>query len=150
RLARALRSPGRIDAVTVEHLEMATATLVRSYQDVRPAAMLGLATGHLETITSLLSEAPGPLRARLCTMAVEIAGLLGWLRWILDDQPVAQSYFRVGLEAAREANDRDLGSYLVGCAACRPFYREDPRERLSWLDSSPYGFAAAGAGAPTQ
>src|SRR5205814_5888922 len=79
RLARALRSPGRVDGETLDHLEQMTVALQSlAPTQVGPRALLGPVTGHLDTITLLLQGAPLPaLRARLCSLAAETAGLAG-------------------------------------------------------------------------
>lgn len=151
RLLRVLERPGTADARTVDHLEQATIALGRFYQDVRPSAVLGPANGHLNTITTLLDGSLRPsLRQRLCSLAGETTALLGWLRWNLDDLDGASRYFRAGLAAAREGDDDALGAYLVGCIACRPFYREDPNARLRLLEGSSHGYSPADATPATQ
>jgi transcriptional regulator with XRE-family HTH domain len=151
RLHRALNRPGHIDMATIEHLERVTRTL----ESLEPTAissrvLLGPATGHLEAITTLL-QAPlqSRIRARLCSLAGETAALVGWLRWNLDDQHGASVYFRTGLRAAREANDRALGAYLVGAGACRLPPGEDPQSTLEQLRAQTQGFCQKDASPAT-
>ena len=145
RLARALRSPGRVDAETVDHLEQVTFALESlGPTQVSSAAIFGPVTGHLDAITLLLQGSPpADLRTRLCSLAGEVAGFAGWLRWDMDDQEGSADYFRTALVAAREADDQPLIAYLLGSAACQPPYREHPEQRiqrlraLSWSDATP-------------
>jgi transcriptional regulator with XRE-family HTH domain len=147
RLAMALRRPGPVDDATVDHLEQITVALQSlGRTQLSARAILGPVTGHLDAITLLLQgSSPPALRARLCSLAAETAGLAGWLRWDLDDPAGAASYFSTGLQAASEGGDRALAAYLSGCAACQPPYRETPRRRLeqlrsiTWSDASPSG-----------
>jgi transcriptional regulator with XRE-family HTH domain len=143
RLDRALGRPGRMDAETVDHLERVTHALESLEPTAIPArALLGPATGHLDAIAMLLqSSLPTDLRTRLCSLAGETAGLVGWLRWNLDDAGGASSYFRTGLRAAREADDRALGAYLAGSAACRLPGTEDAQTTLELLNGGTSGFA---------
>jgi transcriptional regulator with XRE-family HTH domain len=152
RLARALRSPGRVDGETLDHLEQVTVALQSlAPTQVAPRTLLGPVTGHLDAITLLLQGAPPPaLRARLCSLAAETAGLAGWLRWSLDDADGATAYFRTALDAAHEAGDRALGAWLMGSAACQPPHREDPQERLRQLRGRTHGFVQADATSDTQ
>ncbi len=152
RLARALRRPGQVDPATVEALEQVTVAL----QSLEPTVvsshvLLGPVIGHLEAITNLLQGSlPSSTRRRLCSLAGQTAGLAGALRWNLDDWDEAMAYFRVGMEAAREAEDRALGAYLMARAACRPPHREDPASRLRRLRQGWYGFTPADAWPSTQ
>jgi hypothetical protein len=74
-----------------------------------------------------------------------VAAMGGWLLWNADNGLGAAAYFKSGLEAAREAHDRPLGAFLVGCMACQPFYRESPEQRLRTLTGTTYGFHAKDA-----
>jgi tetratricopeptide (TPR) repeat protein len=156
RLQHALQRPGGADVKTVDHLERMTVALLHSYRDasspsIRPGAVRGQAVGHLETLSTLLDRPLVPqLRQRLCGLAGETSALLGWLYWNLDDLDGAGAYFRTGLQAAQEAEDAALGAYLVGSLACRPFYRENPSERLRLLEGRSFGFSGAQASPNTQ
>jgi hypothetical protein len=72
------------------------------------------------------------------------------MRWNMNDLDEAGANFQRGLEAATEADDRALGAYLVGCLACKPFFRENPVERLRLLDGTTYGFQRSDATPRTQ
>jgi transcriptional regulator with XRE-family HTH domain len=152
RLDRALNRPGQVDVATVEHLERVTQALERLEPTaVSSRALLGPATGHLEAITTLLQAAvPCQLQARLCSLAGEAAALVGWLRWNLDDAEGASQYFRSGLRAAREADDRALGAYLVGAIACRLPLSADPRSTLRELRARTHGFSQDDASPATR
>jgi transcriptional regulator with XRE-family HTH domain len=152
RLDWALGRPGQIDAATVDELERVT----RDLESLEPTAigsraLVGHATGHLDAISTLL-QAPLPpgIRPRLCSLAGETAGLLGWLRWNLDDPRGASACFRSGLRAAKEADDRALGAYLAGAIACRLPGREAPALTLELLQGSTSGFRPADASAATR
>ena len=71
--------------------------------------------------------------SRLGSIAGETAGLAGWLAFDMEDRRAAAAYFRAGIEAAQEANDRALGAYLVGSSCVQPAYRERPQARLRRL-----------------
>jgi len=152
RLTRALRRPGRVDPATVDDLERIT-TALQSLEPTMVSShlLLGPAVGHLESVTNLLQGSMTPsIRERLCSLAGRAAGLVGALKWNLDDWEAAITYFRVGMEAAREANDRALGAYLMARAACRPPHREDPASRLQRLRQGWHGFTPADASPSTQ
>src|SRR5215471_18757061 len=151
RLDRALSRPGQIDLETVGDLERVTVAL----EAMEPTAissrtLLGPATGHLNAIsTLLLAPLPSLVRGRLCSLAGETAALVGWLRWNQDDVEGATACFRAGMRAAREADDRALGAYLVGAMACRTPSRQAPAITLQLLGTRAFGFAREDASATT-
>src|SRR5262245_30767142 len=152
RLAAALRRPARLDGNAIGHLERITAALESlEPTSVGPAVLLGPVMAHLDALKLLLRGSLLPaLRARVCSLAGETAGLAGWLRWDLDDPTGAAAYFQTGLEAAREAGDRPLAAYLVGSAACQPPHREDPGARLRRLHDAGLGSGRGDATAATR
>jgi hypothetical protein len=144
RLSAALRQPSRLDREIVTELEHVTVTLEGLESQVSPKALLGPVVGHLDTVASLLKGTPRPsLRQQLCSIAGETAGLAGWLTWDLEDRKAASAYFRTGIQAAQEADDRALGAYLVGSSCVQPAYRERPPARLRRLEGHTHGFAHA-------
>jgi len=99
--------------------------------------------------------AAGPSRVRddaggNPSIAGETAGLAGWLAWDLEDRRAAGAYFRAGIEAAQEAEDRPLGAYLVGSSCVQPAYRERPHACLRRLQGRTSGFATADANPTTR
>jgi transcriptional regulator with XRE-family HTH domain len=152
RLERALSQRGQVDVETVEHLERVTLAL----ESLEPTAissraLLGPATGHLDAVTALLqASACDGMRRRLCSIAGEAAGLVGWLRWNLDDAEGACACFRAGLRAAHEADDHALGAYLVGAIACRLPMQLDPKDSLRLLTGRTMGFVQADASPATR
>jgi tetratricopeptide (TPR) repeat protein len=149
RLSRALRQPSRVDRATVSSLESLTVMLESRESQESPRALLGPVEGHLGNVATLLAGSP-PLRPQLCSIAGETAALAGWLAWDIEDRPAAAGYFRVGIDAAKEANDRALGAYLVGSSCVQPAYRERPYARLRRLQGRTHGFARADASPSTR
>jgi transcriptional regulator with XRE-family HTH domain len=152
RLEHALGRPGQVDVAAIEQLERVTEALERLEPTaVSSRALLGPATGHLDAVSMLLQASlPSGLRTRLSALAGETAALVGWLRWNLDDAEGAFRYFRAGLRAAREAEDRALGAYLVGAIACHLPRRADPQHSLDLLTGRPHGFGQADASPATR
>jgi transcriptional regulator with XRE-family HTH domain/tetratricopeptide (TPR) repeat protein len=151
RLTAALSQPSRVDRQTVNELEHVTTSLERLESQVSPRALLGPVVGHLATVASLLRGSPrSSLERRLCSIAGETAGLAGWLTWDLDDRRAAGAYFRAGIQAAQEANDKPLGAYLVGSSVVQPAYRERPYARLRRLEGRTHGFTRSDANPSTR
>jgi tetratricopeptide (TPR) repeat protein len=149
RLSHALRHPSRVDRATVSSLESLTVMLESRESQENPRALLGPVEGHLGNVATLLAGSP-PLRPQLCSIAGETAALAGWLAWDIEDRPAAAGYFRVGIDAAKEANDRALGAYLVGSSCVQPAYRERPYARLRRLQGRTFGFARSDASPSTR
>jgi tetratricopeptide (TPR) repeat protein len=149
RLSHALRHPSRVDRATVSSLASLTVMLESRESQENPRALLGPVEGHLGNMATLLAGSP-PLRPELCSIASETAALAGWLAFDIEDRPAAAGYFRVGIEAAKEANDRALGAYLVGSSCVQPAYRERPYARLRRLEGRTFGFARSDASPSTQ
>jgi tetratricopeptide (TPR) repeat protein len=149
RLSHALRHPSRVDRATVSSLASLTVMLESRESQENPRALLGPVEGHLGNVATLLAGSP-PLRPQLCSIAGETAALAGWLAFDIEDRPAAAGYFRVGIEAAKEANDRALGAYLVGSSCVQPAYRERPYARLRRLEGRTFGFARSDASPSTQ
>jgi tetratricopeptide (TPR) repeat protein len=149
RLSHALRHPSRVDRATVSSLASLTVMLESRESQENPRALLGPVEGHLGNMATLLAGSP-PLRPELCSIAGETAALAGWLAFDIEDRPAAAGYFRVGIEAAKEANDRALGAYLVGSSCVQPAYRERPYARLRRLEGRTFGFARSDASPSTQ
>jgi transcriptional regulator with XRE-family HTH domain len=151
RLLGALRQPSRVDQRTVTELEHVTVSLERLESQVSPRALLGPVIGHLNTVASLLhGTLKGALRRQLASIAGETAGLAGWLTWDLEDRRAAGAYFRAGIQAAQEADDKALGAYLVGSSVVQPSYRERPIARLRRLQGRTHGFTRADANPSTR
>jgi tetratricopeptide (TPR) repeat protein len=90
------------------------------------------------------------VRRQLASVAGETAGLAGWLAYDLEDRRAAGAFFRAGIEAAQEAEDRPLGAYLVGSSCVQPAYRERPHARLHRLQGHTFGFTTADANPTTR
>jgi hypothetical protein len=151
RLTAALRQPRRVDWQTVAELERVTAGLERLESQASPRALLGAVVGHLSTVAALLQGSLGlTVRRQLCSVAGETAALAGWLAWDLEDRRAAGAYFRAGIEAAQEAEDRPLGAYLVGSSCVQPAYRERPHTRLRRLQGRTHGFTGSDANPTTR
>jgi tetratricopeptide (TPR) repeat protein len=135
----------------VSELEHITVSLEGLESQVSPRALLGPVVGHLNTVAQLLQGAPrAALHRQLSSIAGETAGLAGWLAFDMEDRRAAAAYFRAGIEAAQEANDRALGAYLVGSSCVQPAYRERPFARLRRLQGRTFGFTTADANPSTR
>ncbi|WP_130796138.1 transcriptional repressor NsdA [Streptomyces otsuchiensis] len=70
--------------------------------------------GQLHEVTDLLQQSqPEQVRRRLFRVTAELAELAGWMSYDIGLQPTAQKYFVLALHAAKEAEDRPLGAYIL-------------------------------------
>jgi tetratricopeptide (TPR) repeat protein len=146
RLTEALRGRVTVDRTTVGNLERVTVGLERLEAQLSPKALIGAVIGHLDAIAQLLRHPMRlTLQRQLCSVAAETAALAGWLMWDLDSPESSGGYFRAGLEAADDAEDRAIGAYLVGGLCVQPSFREQPQARLNRLEGNTLGFAQADA-----
>jgi hypothetical protein len=60
------------------------------------------------------------VRRELASAAGETAALAGWLAFDMNDTPAALSYYRVAIEAAREADDDGLWACVLGYESYQP------------------------------
>ena len=128
RLSAALHQPRRIDRQTVSELEHITISLEGLESQVSPRSLLGPVAGHLNTLATLLQGALKPsMQRQLSSIAGETAGLAGWLAFDMEDRRAAAAYFRAGIEAAQEANDRALGAYWSAAPVSSRPTASDPK-----------------------
>jgi len=115
RLSIALGSPGSVNPATPQLLATITDNYRRLSQTVPASELLAAVIGHLQLTTSLL---PGPhpsaLRRQLIAAGGEAAGLVGWLFFSMNDHTTARAYYRAAFQAVREAEDAELGAWVLG------------------------------------
>ncbi|EFC83790.1 helix-turn-helix transcriptional regulator [Frankia sp. EUN1f] len=115
RLSAALRRRTTVTPELTDELSRCTAGLYSLEERVPARALFPRVTGHLGTLTQLL-ESSGRSSARrdLAATAGETAALAGWLAFDMNDVPGALAYYRVAIEAAREADDSALWACVLG------------------------------------
>jgi transcriptional regulator with XRE-family HTH domain len=137
--------PIPVDDRTADSLESVTMGLERLDQQIAPAALIGPAVGHLETLMNLLKGSmASTVRRRVCSIAAETAGLVSFLKTEAGDSAGGAIHFRVAVDAAREAGDRALGAFMVGYyTAIHRGYLSDARLRLRRFTEGDLGFAVS-------
>ncbi len=116
RLSAALRRRASVTPELAEELGQRTAGLYGLEERV-PARVLmhKRVTEHLGRLTQLLeSSNRSPVCRELTSTAGETAALAGWLAFDMNDQPATVAYYRVAIEAAREADDNALWACVLG------------------------------------
>ena len=112
RLAAALGG-GQVDGETVEALQLTTDGMFESEEHIPARLMIDRLAAHLDALAALLPRA-GRYRASLAVAAGETAALAGWMAYDLGDKAKAAHYYRVAVEAGREAGHGAVGALALG------------------------------------
>jgi hypothetical protein len=121
RLSAALRQRSPVTPELAQQLSQHTAGLFGLEERVPARMLMGRVAGHLGTLTQLLEATTrSPLRRELASTAGETAALAGWLAFDLRDNASALAYYRVAIEAAREADDPALWACVLGYESYQP------------------------------
>lgn len=152
-LTSALSSRTRVDRVTVDNLDVMTATFGQMYQTMAPGLLLAPVAGHLRNLSQLLKRGSPTeqLRRRLASLAAETSVMLGWITHDQGDNNTAHNYYRSALTAAAEANDKPIGAYAIASASVLPAWRSSPTESVHLLtDAEVNGFSVDHASPTTR
>lgn len=96
--------------------------------------------GQLHEVTDLLQEShPAPVRRRLFKITAELAELAGWMSYDIGLQPTAQKYFVLALHAAKEAEDRPLGAYILSRMTRQMIHLGRGEDALELIHLAQYG-----------
>ncbi|WP_045880124.1 helix-turn-helix transcriptional regulator [Pseudofrankia sp. DC12] len=121
RLSAALRQRSPATPELAHQLSQHTAGLFGLEERVPARTLMGRVTRHLATLAQLLeSTTRTPARRQLASTAGETAALAGWLAFDLGDNASALAYYRVAIEAAREADDPALWACVLGYESYQP------------------------------
>jgi transcriptional regulator with XRE-family HTH domain len=115
RLSAALRRRATATPELAEELGQRTAGLYGLEERVPARVLMQRVTEHLGRVTQLLeSTNRSSVRRSLTTTAGETAALAGWLAFDMNDLPATVAYYRVAIEAARDADDHGLWACVLG------------------------------------
>jgi tetratricopeptide (TPR) repeat protein/transcriptional regulator with XRE-family HTH domain len=132
RLSIALGSTGSVNPATPQLLLTITDNYRRLSQTVPASELLAAVIGHLQLATSLL---PGPhpitLRRQLIAAGGEAAGLVGWLFFSMNDHATARAYYKAAFQAVREAEDTELGAWVLGSMSLLETHSHRAREAIT-------------------
>ncbi len=96
--------------------------------------------GQLHEVTDLLQEAQGEtVRRRLFRITAELSELAGWMSYDIGLQPTAQKYFVLALHAAKEAEDRPLGAYVLSKMSRQMIHLGRGEDALELIHLAQYG-----------
>nr|WP_313896307.1 hypothetical protein [Streptomyces sp. YIM 98790] len=96
--------------------------------------------GQLHEVTDLLHEShPPAVRRRLFRITAELAALAGWMSYDIGLQPTAQKYFVLALHAAKEAEERALGAYILAQMSRQMIHLGRAEDALELIHLAQYG-----------
>ncbi|WP_131747108.1 helix-turn-helix transcriptional regulator [Frankia sp. Cppng1_Ct_nod] len=134
RLSAALRQQSVVTTSTVDDLSAHTAGLYGLEERVPARALMDRVTTHLGTLSVLLETSPrSTIRRGLTTTAGETAALAGWLAFDMGNNSNALAYYRVAVEAAREADDNALWACVLGYESYQPGISGRPDQACALL-----------------
>ncbi|OIV38265.1 hypothetical protein BIV57_06200 [Mangrovactinospora gilvigrisea] len=119
--------PARLDPATLAHTEQVLRNFRRQSDLLGPRSALQAALGQRTVLASMVREAPPHLRPRALSVYADVTQLIGWLMYDLGDQPAAVHYYDDAREAAHDAGNDELVSYVLCTGAQLSLSRGRPR-----------------------
>lgn len=96
--------------------------------------------GQLHEVTDLLQEShPQSVAKRLYRVTAELAALAGWMSYDVGLHPTAQKYLVLALHAAKEADDRPLGAFVLSSMSRQMIHLDRPDDALELIHLAQYG-----------
>jgi tetratricopeptide (TPR) repeat protein len=143
-LANAAEGIGKADPASIGVLRAGIAHCRRLDDCFGAQAATRSALAQRQLVRTLLRQSNNEAMDRQLNAAdAELAQLLGWLAFDLDDPETAIAYFKQGVSAAGRADDEALGGYVLAYRGIIEKTFGDPREGLAWADAA---FARASKG----
>lgn len=137
RLSKTLAKPYRVDNQALQGLEHITKSYWQLRSSLGYSSLLKGFLGHLETVEQLLRFAnPPAVHNHLCAIASEIAQHIGAIYFDMSNYPLAKSYYKVSIEAAKEASNHALWAVGLGRMSSLPIYSNNPHEAIPLLQEA--------------
>lgn len=132
--------PRRLSEPELELLEQAAA-MFRQWDSQQGGGLRRKAVvGQLHEVTDLLQEShPERVTKRLYRISADLAALAGWMSYDIGLQPTAQKYFVLALHAAKEAEDRPLGAFVLSSMSRQMIHLNRPDDALELIHLAQYG-----------
>jgi tetratricopeptide (TPR) repeat protein len=135
-LGRAVTPLTRLDLAVLDDLESITASYWRLCANTS-LDLLGGVLEHFQAVVHLLKRAqPREVFGRLCSLAGEIAQILGKTLFDLQEYALAWAYYTFSIKAAQGASNHDLWAAGLGRMSLLLIYWEQPQEALPLLQEA--------------
>jgi tetratricopeptide (TPR) repeat protein len=133
---RAVAPIARLDLAVLDDLESITASYWRLCTNTS-LDLLGGVLEHFQAVTHLLKRTqPREVFRRLCSLAGEIAQILGKTLFDLHEYALAWPYYTFSIKAAQGASNHDLWAAGLGRMSLLLIYWEQPQEALPLLQET--------------
>ncbi len=127
RVAAAFAAPSRVDASVVEHIDAVLWRCMRQDDALGPQAALDTTLAQRQLVRSLLADAPDAMRPRLLSLYANMSRFAGSLSFDLGNYPAASDYYETARAAAHEAQDTELGAFVLCNLSHLATWRRQPR-----------------------
>jgi hypothetical protein len=113
RVASVLRTPSRVDAKTIEHIEAVLWHCARQDETLGPQAVLNTVLTQRDLARELVPECRPDLRPRMLSAQSEASRLAGWLSFDLNRFDNAGYYYEDAYALTHEAQNIGLGAFVL-------------------------------------
>lgn len=127
RVIGAIDAPQRIDETVVGHIEAVLWSAMRQDDTLGPQAALDTVLAQRNLTRALLLECPLSLRPRLLSLFSNLSRFAGWLAFDLGDFGSAGYYYEQARTAAHEAENTELGVFVLCNMSHLATWRGQPR-----------------------
>ena len=103
----------RVDSTVVDHIDAVLWRGMRQDDTLGPQTALDTVLAQRTLVRGLLPEAAGALHRRMLSLYADLSRFAGWLTFDLGDYPVANSYYETARSAAHEAENTELGAFVL-------------------------------------
>ncbi|GGL88536.1 hypothetical protein GCM10012279_02760 [Micromonospora yangpuensis] len=120
-------NPSRVDAAVIDHIDGVLWRCMRQDDILGPQAALDTVLAQRRLVHSILPSVPDPLRPRLLSLYANLSRFAGWLAFDLNNHASATEYYETARAAAHEAQDTELGAFVLCNMSHLATWKQQPR-----------------------
>ncbi|WP_454194913.1 helix-turn-helix domain-containing protein [Nocardia sp. Marseille-Q1738] len=123
---------GRPDSATVAVVRNTLHAAMQLDDMLGSPAAQGLVIAQQQLVEAMLRDCPAPLRPEMLSLYAEWTGFAGCLAWDGSDYDTATRLYHLARETAHEAEDADLGAYMLCHLSQLSIWQGRPRVALDY------------------